>query len=472
MNSTEPAPLVSWRGAALALALSVVLCWPMLLFEGIYTFPDTTSYLRGGEVIWTIISDLVGSVGTEAPQRSSTASSAGEAVKAADGGRGPVVLRSIAYSTFSYAFFSTGGSIFLAIAQGALAIFTVFAFIGPSAKYRMPLLLLGAGLIGLTTSLPWFAVYMMPDLFAALVILHAALLIRRFDDLTRNQQVVLTAIATFAIASHYGHPPLALGLFACALVWRMISRTWSTAALMGAIIPVILTPLANLTVSAATLDRPSMAPLRLPILLARSLEDGPARWYLEEACPEADLAVCVLFAEGSMDNISVFLWSDRGIESLPRATVSQIQDEEFPVLLRAFLAYPLHQTTSVLRNAVAQLPRLGLRGLQLSEGLDGSFRPIPPGERGIDVPVKRLAGDAIVVTTWGSLGLFVLATVTGRMRRVDVEIVAMLILGLLLNALIFGGLSAPADRYQTRVVWVVPALVAITLARRRVRDEW
>lgn len=199
---------------------------------------------------------------------------------------------------------------------------------------------------------------MMPDLFAALVLLHAALLIRRFDDLTRTQQVVLTTIAAFATASHYGNPPLALGLFACALGWRMITRRWSAAALTGAIIPVLLTPLVNLTICAATLDRPSMAPLRLPIPLARSLEDGPARWYLEEACPEADLAVCVRFADGSADNISVFLWSDRGIESLPRTTVSQIQHDEIPVLFRAFLAYPVHQTASILRNAATQLPMM------------------------------------------------------------------------------------------------------------------
>jgi hypothetical protein len=472
MKSPDRAPLVSWRGAALALALAVVLCWPMLLSGGVYTFPDTASYLKGGDVIWTFITDLVGRAGADAPAGAATGPSARAAIDeaAADGGRGPVVVRSIAYSFFSFALFSTGGPILLALAQGALAVFTVFAFMGPATEYRMPVLLTGAVLIALTTSLPWFAVYMMPDLFAALVILHAALLIRRFDDLTRSQQVVLTAIAVFATASHYGNPPLAFGLFACALGWRAITRTWSTAALVAAVVPVLMTPLANLTISAATLDRPSTAPLRLPILLARSLEDGPARWYLEEVCPEADLAVCVLFADGSPDNISVFLWSDRGIESLPRETVLRIQDEEFTVLFRAFLTYPVHQTASILRNAAAQLPMLGLGGLQLSEGLDAGFQAIPPDEPGRDAALKRLAGHAIAASTWGSLAIFALALFSGRMRREDIEIVAMLTLGLLLNAGIFGGLSAPADRYQTRVVWILPVLVAIAVARRRVPD--
>jgi hypothetical protein len=473
MKIPSRAPLVSWRGAAVALALAVVLCWPMLLSGGFYTFPDTGIYLRGGDVIWTFMVDLVGLASTDAPEAAGIGSLAGAAIEeaAADGGQGPVVVRSIAYSAFSFALFSTGGAVLLAIAQAAIAVFTVFAFLGPSSEYRMPVLLSGAVLVTLTTSLPWFSVYIMPDLFAALVILHAALLIRRFDDLTRTQQVVMTAIAVFATASHYGNPPLALGLFACALGWRAITRTWSTAALVGAVVPLLLTPLANLTLNAALLDRPSTAPLRLPILLARSLEDGPARWYLEAACPEADLAVCVLFADGSPDNISVFLWSDRGLKGLPRETVSRIQDEELEVLFQAFLAYPVQQTTSILRNAAAQLPLLGLVDLQLTEALDDKFRTIPPEEPGRDAGAKRLASHAIAASTWGSLAILAFATISGRRRREDIEIIAMLILGLLLNALIFGGLSAPADRYQTRVVWILPVFAVIVMARRRVTDH-
>jgi hypothetical protein len=473
MKSPDRAPLVSWRGAALALALAVVLCWPMLLSGGVYTFPDTASYLKGGDVIWTFITDLVGRAGADAPAGAATGPSARAAIDAAaaDGGRGPVVVRSIAYSFFSFALFSTGGPILLALAQGALAVFTVFAFMGPATEYRMPVLLTGAVLIALTTSLPWFAVYMMPDLFAALVILHAALLIRRFDDLTRSQQVVLTAIAVFATASHYGNPPLAFGLFACALGWRAITRTWSTAALVAAVVPVLMTPLANLTISAATLDRPSTAPLRLPILLARSLEDGPARWYLEEVCPEADLAVCVLFADGSPDNISCSSGRTGASKACRARPCCGSRTRNSTVLFRAFLAYPVHQTASILRNAAAQLPMLGLGGLQLSEGLDARFQAIPPEEPRRDAALKRLASHAIVASTWGSLAIFALALFSGRMRREDIEIVAMLTLGLLLNAGIFGGLSAPADRYQTRVVWILPVLVAIAVARRRVPDR-
>ena len=69
------------------------------------------------------------------------------------------------------------------------------------------------------------------------------------------------------------------------------------------------------------------------------------------------------------------------------------------------------------------------------------------------------------MTTLGGLALFALAWASGRTRPGDVEVFAMLLLGLALNALIFGGLSAPADRYQARIVWIVPAMVLLMVAR-------
>jgi len=37
---------------------------------------------------------------------------------------------------------------------------------------------------------------------------------------------------------------------------------------------------------------------------------------------------------------------------------------------------------------------------------------------------------------------------------------------LVANAVIYGGLSEPADRYQTRLVWIVPVLTAVFWLRR------
>jgi hypothetical protein len=41
------------------------------------------------------------------------------------------------------------------------------------------------------------------------------------------------------------------------------------------------------------------------------------------------------------------------------------------------------------------------------------------------------------------------------------------VVGLAANATIFGGLSAPVDRYQMRVIWIVPMIAALFWLARR-----
>ena len=40
------------------------------------------------------------------------------------------------------------------------------------------------------------------------------------------------------------------------------------------------------------------------------------------------------------------------------------------------------------------------------------------------------------------------------------------LIALLVNAAVYGGLSAPVDRYQSRLAWLIPALLALDLALR------
>src|SRR5699024_7176596 len=134
------------------------------------------------------------------------------------------------------------------------------------------------------------------------------------------------------------------GIIGIALLWRLIARRLTLAVVVAGVLPVLFSPLANLSASSVALDTPSVAPLRLPILLARSIQDGPARWYLQEACPEAPLAFCEAFGDNVPTNIPQFLWDENGIDSLSPELMNRIRAEEFHILALAFRAYPVEQT--------------------------------------------------------------------------------------------------------------------------------
>jgi hypothetical protein len=59
----------------------------------------------------------------------------------------------------------------------------------------------------------------------------------------------------------------------------------------------------------------------------------------------------------------------------------------------------------------------------------------------------------------------VLAWRRGYLSAPERDLALLVLVGLIVNALIFGGLSAPVDRYQSRIVWLIPALWFIYTAR-------
>jgi hypothetical protein len=453
-------PLVGLSGAILAVVLALVLGWPMLAVGGELVFADTESYVRGGRIVWTMGTDLLGDLLGVAPEGGGGIGDGGDALVNARGE--PIVVRSFIYSAYT---FVAGAQIWrpgFALLQAAMTLWMLFALIGRDALAR-------PGILGVTflylaafTTLPWFAAYQMPDLLAATVILWGAILVWRFDDLRPWQQVALALIAAFAVAAHYGHGAVAAALYGAVLLWRLVRRRLTLAVVVAAAFPVLFAPLANLGASSVALDKPSVTPLRLPILLARSIADGPARWYLEDACPEAPLAFCEAFGD-EVPRINEFLWGEEGIDSLSPELLDRIRDEEFLVLARAFREYPLEQSISLFGNGALQIVRVGLGGIR-----------VDVGEGASDARARAVVGtfDRIVPwTTWAAGALLTWLALRRRLGRAELETAAVVVLGLLVNAAIFGGLSAPVDRYQSRAIWLLPALAGIFIATRAGRPR-
>lgn len=462
LRTGSAAPLLSARGGVIALLAALALCWPMLATGNYLVYSDTGSYIRGGQIIWDMATGML-DAGDPRPPAGTGGDGAAAAADPAGEQGGGYVVRSFVYSVYTLA---AGAAIWpagFAVLQAAMTLWMLFALIGPDAAARPRILLAGFAFLAAFTTLPWFTVYLMPDMLAAAVLVYAAILVRRFDELGPWQRLAIGAIAAFAVVAHYGHGPLAAGLFGAVLLWRLVSRRLTLSVTVAALLPVLFSPLANLSASSVALDTPSVAPLRLPILLARSIDDGPARWYLRDACPEAPLAFCEAFGDEVPSNIAEFLWDENGIDSVPPEVMARIREEEFRVLAAAFRAYPLRQTASFLENAALQTVKVGTGQIYLGANND-EFRltePNPSGQAVVDAfdtitPIGTAAGGLLL------LGLLV----SGRLTRPEAEILGVVLLGLLLNALIFGGLSAPVDRYQSRVAWLLPALAAIFMARR------
>ena len=137
-------------------------------------------------------------------------------------------------------------------------------------------------------------------------------------------------------------------------------------------------------------------------------------------------------------------------------------------------------------NTIEQLTRFasgdGLKAWQAEAGsrIDADF---PIRERAAFHAARQQAGTLAVppplaflhyaVAVGGIAAALVLLPIAWRRRHVAAWFLAVSLLTLPLSAAITGGLSAPHDRYQSRIVWLPAAMVFLTvpvLTRRRQHD--
>ncbi|MGB3807538.1 MAG: hypothetical protein WA936_10085 [Erythrobacter sp.] len=466
VDGRSPTPLFGPAGLALAFLLALIASWPMLALQGPLVFFDTVQYYdRGGKLIAMVF----GSQEVAAP--------VGDAGGATAGGQGEpgltgIRIRSLPYALYTYLSANTPlGLYFTCLVQGAIAIWVFFALVPAAALRRSWWLWTGFALMVVFTALPWFVSYAMPDILGAILPVYYIILLRRIDRMAAWQRWVLALLATAAIAVHYGNQPLAAVLAVVVLAWRGFEGRFGWRIALMAIGPVVAVLSFNFAVGAATSDQPtaksfSAAPKRLPILLARSIEDGPARWYLDDACPQAGYAMCEIF-DPMPENITAFLWEQGGYAGASDAQIARINEEENAILWEAFKRYPIQQTRALVRNAGLQAVKVGLDDMWTLTRPADAFPgdEIEPVDAEREKPGQLLMFDRIVsVATLVAVLLVLAGMATGRIGPLGREAFVLLAVALAVNAAVFGGLSAPVDRYQGRLAWLIPAMLVLYTA--------
>lgn len=453
---------------AVVVLLSSALLWPAMLNGGPLIFFDTLQYLDQGRGGYELIIGKVGAVfGTAGSTVGAGATAAVEEVS---------FVRSLAYPVFAYVGtlgpLGFSGTAFL---QSIVVIVLVLMISGREALARPIPAAVAATFCIAFTSLPWTVSTLMPDVFAAVAILCAIIIAARLDRLGWGGKLFVFCAASFAALAHYGHPPLFFLTAGAALLVLAIQWRLSVSAVALAVGPLVVTLVANLGVSAVVFDEPSIVPLRLPLLLVRSLEDGPARWHLEEHCDEYGYAICDLWEGEIPSGVGTLLWSkDSMLRTATDAQMKRIRQEEFLILRRAFIEYPTEQTWSLVGNTVRQMSMFGLGDTswgRVIDGEQGEFDWEAGSRSDKNLNVIDVMQTIIVLA---SIGLILVFIANDKLRMGDREraVLFVLVVGLMANAAIFGGLSVPTDRYQMRVIWIVPMVASLFwLARCRATHD-
>lgn len=344
---------------------------------------------------------------------------------------------------------------------------------GPSASAH---LLICGGLAALTSA-PWFLATVMPDALTALGPLCLFLL--GFGRLSRIEALAVGLLGAFAISGHMAHLPPALALVALtALLTRRLVPVLRVAA------PPLLALLVLATANHAAFGRFTPSPHGAIFLLARLQDDGPVLRLMQARCPEEPgWRLCAFLDRLPMD-AEDFLWGISPINSEADGSLRKLGGlravpEAREIVGATLAAYPEEVASAMFRNALRQLTLFrvgdtlvptslfstreviehGFPAAELAR-FDGGLQArglLPQAAAPFLLPQLPVVLVALLLAPWlvwrawrardlprGALILFVLVAIGG-------------------NAAATGALSKPLNRYEARIIWLLPAAVGLAL---------
>lgn len=342
--------------------------------------------------------------------------------------------------------------------------------------------LLLCGALAALTSAPWFAVTLMPDIFAGIGPLCLLTLGFARDRLHAAEALWLVLLGALAIAVHLSHLPTALALVA----FIGIAAEGMRPALRAAL-PVLIAVGGLVGANAWATGRPVLSPNGAVFLLARLQADGPAAATIRANCPRVGWMLCTAADRLPMDS-DTFLWD-------PQSPLNQAPDgqpiamggvriaAEAPAIIEATLrerpravaeamaANTLAQARLIevgdtlgnrvlaesARRAVTRLPLSELEAFDAGAQMRGELRELAQPWLAPQVPVVLACLPLLLVALFRA------------MLRQDRAVLGMLVgmlVAVAVNAFATGALSAPVERYQARIIWLLPMAAALGLAPR------
>jgi hypothetical protein len=209
-------------------------------------------------------------------------------------------------------------------------------------------------------------------------------------------------------------------------------------------------------------------PLRLPYLTARLIELGPGLRYLDHACTPPQYAVCVYRARLPLHWTAFMFDNDAqtGVFAPANfATKRQLSEEQARFALHVFLFEPAQTIRGLMGDFGRQLVMFSVDDVKMP--FVGENFPQRIGEK---IKASNIYSHPEILRRWSAVnyGVTILAlavVIFGLFKlRSNDEMseftlsVWITMLGVLANAFVCAVLASPFDRFQARVIWLVPLL--------------
>jgi hypothetical protein len=357
------------------------------------------------------------------------------------------------------------------------------------ARIEVPgLTLWGLSVIGaalsLATGIGWYVGQVEPDIFTPAVILGSYLLLFRSRQLSWSARAWVVGLTGLAVACHPSHLGLLLGLIIGAALLRLLARRWRALpkpdlrrGLMGLATALGMMLVGNFVLTGTVFISKSGS----VFVFARLMQDGIVQQLLKDTCaPAGDMhwALCP-YKNRLPRNANAWLWGVSQFHALGGFAGKAQQEEDSRIIVESVKRYPLMNLKAAVTDSVLQFldfktgdgiePQLTI--------LESGFKHLIPSQvpaylearqqRGV-LRFKTLNMIHVPVGALSVLGLLLLLhNATSRKLWDQASLPALVLLGLMGNAIICGTFSNPHDRYQSRIIWLPSLVLLLAVARDR-----
>ena len=468
-----------WYGLALLACLSVV-----FINGGGLTYFDTAGYLAQGHS--TLLSLGLASL----PEASGTG--AGAASAPADDG---VVVgsRAVVFSAALAVLNQIWSVNILPVFYALLLLLTV----GLPARIALRTIGLDRALaptialpviVACLTALPFYVAYLMPDLFAPVLLLMLATLAGFGPVMTWPERLLAVALGVLAVVTHPSHLLIVAAMLPVVAIGALLVRRrgWWIGPLLVAVILAGGLGERLLFVSAVKTIRGSEVVYQ-PFLTVRVIADGPGYAFLEDTCPDDTQPTCALYEALQLSDDDyrltashiMFERSERlgSYRRLPPEVQKIVADDQLAFFFSVLRDRPFGVSFAFIRNAFLQAGKYNsiAQTIPTTPAVDNVYKMAPQSpawfrdQRLLDkrADLAWLYTPHRLFYALSALGLLVLSLAPRSGLSPALRVFSLtILLGILANALICGGISQPSDRYGARVAFLLPlVLILIYLLR-------
>ncbi len=394
--------------------------------------------------------------------------------------------RSIYYGTAAWLFDCIGGLWAVAAAQclsvGIVISLLYYRGLGLTSHLGFAVV---AAVLAAGSAATLFANLIMPDVFAGVLIAALAALLTCWPRLRRADRIVLVLVAAFAVTAHDTHLLLAGAMLVAALLLRLLPSLratlgWSGIRATAGVVTLGVVAIFGFALAVRAVT--GQPPERMPFMTAHLAGKPVLAEFLTTHCDDTppQWAVCRFRSRLPIHWIA-FLFDPRpasgSFQTADPALKQAIARQDMALMLAVLAAEPVQTSAMLAGDAALQLVSFSYADLSPRGKVGFIDRRFPPHVVA-RIHASRLWHDDRPLEIWSTIqqagvvlsipvivaGLVLMARRRDAMARVLMPLVLLLIAGVGANAIVCGVLASPYDRFQARVVWLLPLAALLITA--------